>query len=111
MRAVLESSYELLFAQQMDDRGVRWEKCRGVRFEYTAADGRRRGYLPDFFLPDHHVYVDVKNDYLIKRDQFKIDAVRKEHPIDLRICSLQDITSFEFVGSLPAVAQGEQGAL
>lgn len=108
---ILESSYELLFAQQMDSNGVEWKKCYGTWFDYVAQDGAIRRYVPDFYIPSLNVYIDTKNDYLITKDAYKIAAVRESHPITLLVYSLDDIVNNRFKQDFPTVAQGEQGAL
>lgn len=108
---ILESSYELLFAQQLDEFDIKWIKCHGVRFPYTDVNGKERGYVPDFFLPDFGMYVDTKNDYLITKDRYKIDQVIRENNIDVRVYSLDDIVFKRILKDLPTVAHGEQGVL
>jgi len=52
------SSYELRVAQAFDRLGIRWE------FEPQRFDlGGSMTYLPDFYLPDEGMYVEVKGYY------------------------------------------------
>lgn len=59
----LESSYELLVAQELDKNNIRWN--RPQRFYYVDPYGNKHHYTPDFYLPEYDVYLDPKNDYLI----------------------------------------------
>ena len=93
---ILESSYELLFAKYLDSIHIIWKKCHGCRFEYIDEKGKQRGYVPDFYIPQHNVYIDTKNIYLIKKDRFKIEAVRKSNNIHLLVYSIDDIINKRF---------------
>ena len=69
---ILESSYEVRVAEILDDLGVEWIK---VRQGYEWDDnGKKRRYIPDFYLPSHNIFLDPKNDYLIQKDKIKIDS-------------------------------------
>ena len=38
-------------------------------------------YYPDFYLPEYGVYLDPKNEYLIKKDQTKIRLVQEQNQV------------------------------
>lgn len=84
---ILESSYELEVAKELDANGVTW--CRPKRFYYLDTSGNKHHYTPDFYLPDYNVYLDPKNDYLINnvnpctgyKDVDKITWVCEKHNI------------------------------
>ena len=59
----LDSSYEVLLAEDFDKNNVRW--IRPTRFLYRINDVDHY-YTPDFYLPDYDVYLDPKNDFLIE---------------------------------------------
>lgn len=98
---MLESSYELMFAKQLDSFDIKWNKCYGLRFEYSDKQNKRRGYVPDFYLIDYNIYIDTKNDFLIKKDSFKISSVIEEHKINLYVLSLNDIKNEKILKLLP----------
>jgi len=58
----LDSSYEVILAEDLDVNNIRWE--RPSRFTYHM-DDTEHTYTPDFYLPDYDIYLDPKNDYLI----------------------------------------------
>ena len=58
---------------------------------WTDKDGNKRRYYPDFYLPDYNVYLDPKNRYLIKVDEYKINRVIKENGIKLCWGLLEDV--------------------
>ena len=69
---ILESSFEVRTAIILDSLNIEWIK---VRKGYVWDDnGKTRRYIPDFYLPDYDIFLDPKNDYLIKKDKKKIDS-------------------------------------
>lgn len=87
---VLESSYELQIAQELDCNGVKWERPK--RFYWTDASGRKRHYTPDFYLPEYDVYLDPKNDYLIKIDVDKIHRTSVQNNIRVLVLNKHELT-------------------
>lgn len=86
---ILESSYEVRTAEILDSLGVKWEK---VRRGYIWDDnGKTRRYVPDFYLPEQGIFLDPKNDYLIKKDQRKIDSACKLNNIKVLVLPDKDI--------------------
>lgn len=76
----LDSGAELYFAQEMDSRNVKWVKNDGKVFKknflYTDKKGKVRKYHPDFFLPDHNAWVEIKGrKYQHENDQIKLAAI------------------------------------
>jgi len=59
----LDSSYEVTVAKSLDENNIKWIRPKSIY--YTDNTGKRRRYIPDFYLPDYNVYLDPKNDYLI----------------------------------------------
>jgi len=80
----LQSSYELKLSIKLDELGIRW-----VRPDYLPYGNRK--YFPDFYLVDYDIFVDTKNDYLIKIDADKIQSVIKQNNVDIRILSIREI--------------------
>lgn len=67
-----DSKWEVAVAKSLDEHNVRWERPK-VGFVWSDAGNR---YYPDFYLPDYNVYLDPKNDFLIKKDKIKIDQAQ-----------------------------------
>jgi hypothetical protein len=82
----LQSTHELRVAELLNERKLLWK--RDGCFEY---DGRK--YFPDFHLIESDIYLDVKNDYLIKVDAEKIRKVREQNAIDLRVFTIDQVES------------------
>jgi hypothetical protein len=88
--AILESTFELRTAQILDELDIKWIK---VRQGYVWDDnGKRRRYVPDFYLPDFDVFLDPKNDYLIKKDKRKIESAMSINNIKVFVLSESQIT-------------------
>ena len=88
--AVLESSYELEVAKQLDNNNVKWE--RPSRLYWTDDTGVRRHYTPDFYLPEYNVYLDPKNNYLITKDKRKILLCSQQNDVKIYILSNQELS-------------------
>lgn len=88
---ILESSYEKITADSLDENNVVWS--RPGRFKYKDMKGIKHTYTPDFYLPEYNVYLDPKNDYLINninpglgfKDVDKIRWVEKQNKIRIII--------------------------
>lgn len=106
---ILESSYEVETAKILDALNIDWIK---VRTGYKWNDnGKIRRYVPDFFLPQYNVFLDPKNDFLIKKDKTKIESAMEMNSITVILLSKDELNIESIKSKLPTVAQGEQGAL
>jgi hypothetical protein len=91
---ILESSYEVRVAEILDKLSIEWIK---VRHGYIWNDnGKKRRYIPDFYLPKQNIFLDPKNDYLIKKDKQKIDSAMKLNNIKVAVLS-NDLINEEFI--------------
>lgn len=91
---ILESSYEVSVAKILDELGIEWIK---VRQGYIWDDnGKKRRYIPDFYLPKQNIFLDPKNDYLIKKDKRKIESAMKINNIRVVILS-KELINTEFL--------------
>lgn len=86
----LQSSYEVQVAEELDKNNVNWH--RPPHLIWVDSEGISHRYYPDFYLIDYDVYIDTKNDYLIKKDQVKINSVKKQNNIDLEIIDKNNLT-------------------
>lgn len=77
-QVTLQSSYELLCAEILDNLQIKWIRPKSLTY-----NGKR--YFPDFYLPDHDLYLDPKNDYLAKLDEQKIACVREQNSVEVVI--------------------------
>lgn len=96
---ILESSYEVRVAEILDRLDIKWEK---VRRGYVWNDqGKTRRYIPDFYLPGYDLFLDPKNDYLIKKDKTKINSAMELNSIRVIVLSDKEITESFIRNLLP----------
>jgi hypothetical protein len=84
----LQSSYEIRLANILNSQSVLWERPDALEY---ILDGVSKRYYGDFYIPSYGVYIDTKNDYLIKIDAPKIEAVREQNNVRLHIFSNKEI--------------------
>lgn len=93
----LDSSYEVMLVENLDENGIKWERCG--KFSYHI-DNKLHYYTPDFYLPDYDVYLDPKNDFLIDninpnlgyKDTDKIRQVEIENNIKVLILNKNQLS-------------------
>jgi len=79
----MDSSWEYDIAKWLDEKNIEWVRSRKIIFWWTDSCNFKRRYYPDFYLPKYDLYLDSKNDYLMKKDSFKLAQVVKENKITL----------------------------
>ncbi len=89
----LDSTYELEVARILDEAKIKWIRPT-IRFLWIDQNSKERRYKPDFYLPEHNMYLDPKNDYLVKQDERKIRQVMKRHGIKVWVMQKKDIEAF-----------------
>lgn len=70
---MLDSSWEEALARRLDETGVEW--IRPDPIEYTGLDSRKHNYFPDFYLPEHDLYLDPKNPAAVNAQKDKLDIL------------------------------------
>lgn len=79
----MDSRWEVNIAKWLDINNIKWIRDRKINFIWTDVDGRKRRYYPDFYLPEHNLYLDPKNKYKLEKDRDKISRVISENNIKL----------------------------
>lgn len=87
---ILDSSYELEMAKNLDAAGVTWE--RPGRFKWIDDDGVDHHYTPDFYLPHYNVYLDPKHKGIIPLHARKIELVQKQNGIKVLVLTKEQLT-------------------
>ncbi len=85
----LHSSYEYDVAKSLDDNKIKW--MRPSYFMWKDLNDIEHRYYPDFYLPEYDVYLDPKNDYLIKKDFIKIKTVALQNNIKLFVLNKNEL--------------------
>jgi hypothetical protein len=87
---ISESSFEAKLSEILNSLGILWIRPNFVL--YLDNDHNQRRYYPDFYLPEFNIYIDTKNDYLIKTDIDKIFKSSKQNNIKIVILGEKYIT-------------------
>lgn len=90
-----DSKWEVEVAKDMDKCGIKWNR---PRTGFTWTDTGRR-YHPDFYLPEYDVYLDPKNDFLIKKDAEKIAEASRRNNIRIIVLNKNQL-SWKAISSL-----------
>jgi len=85
----LDSTWEVEYATYLDKNDIRW--VRPEYFVWIDSNSKMRKYYPDFLLIESQTYVDVKNDYLIKKDKEKISLVEQQNSVIINVLSRKDL--------------------
>lgn len=80
---ILDSSYELRVAQELELNNISW--IRPESMKWIDEQGNDHAYYPDFYLTEFDVFLDPKNDFLIKQDQDKIKRVQEQNNVKVFI--------------------------
>lgn len=87
----LDSNYERTTLKSLNSNNIRW--IRPVSsFPYIDNKGVNRSYTPDFYLVDYNVYLDPKNDLLIKRSGNLFNWVIEQNKINLIILRKNELS-------------------
>lgn len=93
----MDSTWEVACAQRLDELGIRWMRNPSIKLQYITRGRRTRNYIPDFYLPDHDVYIEVKG-YWTDAARHKMEDVQKRNPV--RIIILESLKEIASVGDL-----------
>jgi hypothetical protein len=93
----LQSSYEILFARILDRLNIEWTRPKPLK--WIDELGKDHRYYPDFLVGN--IYIDTKNDFLAIKDKKKIDTVKLQNSVDIRIVTKNLITE-EYILALKA---------
>jgi hypothetical protein len=85
----LQGSYELKFAEWLDEHGFRFDSHKGI-FKYEI-DGNIHSYYPDFFVYGWNSYVEIKSDYHFQFAKEKMIKVVEQNTINLTVLLNKDL--------------------
>ena len=88
---VMDSTWEVMMANRLNELGIKWERDPEMKLEYKTRGGRKRNYIPDFYLPELDLYIEVKG-YWTDAAKHKMKDIVKRNPGKIVILeSLSDI--------------------
>ena len=91
---LMDSTWEVAMASRLDHLKISWERSLDMKLVYHSKTGRKRNYIPDFYLPDYEVYIEVKG-YWTDAAKYKMKAVQENNPVKIVILeSLEAVNKF-----------------
>ena len=84
----MDSTWEVAMATKLDSLDINWERDPNMKLVYFTRGGRKRNYIPDFYLPDYDMYIEVKG-YWTDRARHKMKDIIKRNP--KKICILESL--------------------
>lgn len=79
----LHSSYEIMVAKSLDENNINW--VRPDFIVWVDEKNITHKYYADFYLIYFDVYLDTKNDYLIKKDEVKIKSASEQNKVNILV--------------------------
>ena len=91
----MDSTWEVECAKRLDELGVKWKRDPTTTLEYRDRQLKLRNYIPDFYLPEYDVYIEVKG-YWTDGAKWKMKDIMVRHPNKIRLLeSLEEIVALE----------------
>ena len=88
----MDSTWEVACATRLDELGIKWKRDLSIKLGYVTRGKRKRNYIPDFYLPEHDVYIEVKG-YWTDAARHKMKDVQIRNPV--RIIILESLLAIE----------------
>ena len=85
---LMDSTWEVAMAKRLDHLKIAWDRREDMKLTYYSKTGRKRNYIPDFYLPEYDIYIEVKG-YWTDAAKFKMKDVIKRNPG--KICILESL--------------------
>lgn len=87
----MDSTWEVACAERLDTLGVKWQRDPSIKLQYRCKKLRLRNYIPDFYLPEYDVYLEVKG-YWTEAAKWKMKDIMQRFPNKIRLLeSLEEI--------------------
>lgn len=102
----LSIEWEEGFAKRLDELKIVWTRKVEI-FRYVHSSGSERRYYPDFFLPEHDLFVEIKG-MIDENVEPKLQAVRDAKRRIIILKSLEEIQAFDLALSSKGRMQGSQ---
>lgn len=82
-------------AERLDALGIKWIRNPSIKLKYLTRSRRVRNYIPDFYLPDYDLYIEVKG-YWTDAARHKMKSVQINNDVKILILeSLDEIGRVE----------------
>ena len=90
---LLDSSWEEVLAKRLDELNIDWVRPSPIRWQDDL--GKSHNYFPDFYLTEHDIYLDPKNEMVYKLSEQKIKHITKILPNLKILRSLKECKEFK----------------
>ena len=90
---LLDSSWEEILAKRLDELNISWIRPKPVKWYDDS--GKKHNYFPDFYLTEHNIYLDPKNEQVYKMTLEKIEKITKVLPNLIILRSLEECKNFK----------------
>ena len=80
----MDSTWEVMMASRLDELGIEWKRDKAMKLAYRTRGGRKKNYIPDFYLVDYDIYIEVKG-YWTDAARHKMKDVQKRNPVKILI--------------------------
>ena len=88
----MDSTWEVACAKRLDELGIKWMRNPNIKLKYLTRSHRVRNYIPDFYLPDYDIYLEIKG-YWTEPAKWKMRDIMVRYPGKIRLLeSLEDIS-------------------
>ena len=93
-KVVMDSSWEHICAVKMDEAGIKWVRDPEMHLHYYTPKGnRKRKYIPDFYLPDFDLYLEIKGFFTMQARHKMADVQRRNDVNILMVESMPEVLS------------------
>jgi predicted nuclease of restriction endonuclease-like RecB superfamily len=93
-KVLMDSTWEVAMAERLDHLKISWDRREDMKLPYFSKAGRKRNYIPDFYLPDYDIYIEVKG-YWTDAARHKMTSVQNTNPVKIVILeSLESVNKF-----------------
>lgn len=91
---LMDSTWEVAMAERLDHLKISWDRREDMKLGYYSKKGRKRNYIPDFYLPEYDTYIEVKG-YWTDAARYKMQSVSEVNDVKIVILeSLESIKKF-----------------
>jgi len=88
----MDSTWEVAMAKRLDKLNIRWDRDESIKIHYQNEKGKNKNYIPDFYLPEFKLFIEVKG-YWTDSARYKMKDVQERYPNSFLILeSLEEIS-------------------
>lgn len=89
---ILDSSWELELAKRLDNLNIKWIRPNPIKWK--DKNNVDHNYFPDFYLPEHNLYLDPKNPRAYSVQKEKIEILLNTYENMLILKTLNECKNF-----------------